>query len=401
MSDKVRIRFLAIVLAKPAFDVLIPNFERAYPDINVDVTYQAGNPDIEQVETIQLAAGTAPDLLWVDPSGSCGRLATICTLASAGDLVPMGGKPWLKSSAPEITAAAKHDGVLYAYTPIVSPLAIFTNDDLFKRLGLRIPRTFPQLLRVCRRAKAAGAVAFMFPGAGGAYGIFGQMFAIGTLYGKDNSWARKLREGKVTFAGTPGWHQALQHMLDMKNAGCFEPGFEGTTGDSARAQFEQGTGLMFSANAADRGVIDDADPQFAYTFHPFPSAAGAGQTSTMIRILSTLAVNAHVSTEARQAAQTFIDFIARPDQSALYARISGGLTQSQLLHGQVRPFMSDFAPVLARHKYVVNRPGTWGWSTASDVGKSLGNGAFNLLTGTGTIDDVLDAMDEAETKGPR
>ena len=131
MSDKVRIRFLAIVLAKPAFDVLIPNFERAYPDINVDVTYEAGNADIEQLETIQLAAGTAPDVLWVDPSGSCGRLGTVCTLASAGNLVPMGGKPWLKSSAPEIIAAAKHGGVLVAYTPIVSPLAIFTNDDLF------------------------------------------------------------------------------------------------------------------------------------------------------------------------------------------------------------------------------------------------------------------------------
>src|SRR5262249_40538008 len=119
-SDKVRIRFLALNLSQPAFDVLIPNFERAYPDIEVDVTYQAPLSRIFQLETIQLAAGTAPDVLWVEPASSCGGVGAVCTLASAGHLVPMGGKPWLKWSAPEVIAADKHDKVLFAYTPIVS-----------------------------------------------------------------------------------------------------------------------------------------------------------------------------------------------------------------------------------------------------------------------------------------
>jgi raffinose/stachyose/melibiose transport system substrate-binding protein len=313
----------------------------------------------------------------------------------------MGGKPWLKWSAPEVIAADKYGKVLVAYTPIVGAAAIFTNDDLFGKLDLRIPRTFPQLLGVCRQAKAAGTVAYMLPGADGAAGTLAQRLAIGTLYGKSNSWARKLRAGKVTFAGTAGWRQALQHLLDMKAAGCFEPGWEGTDGASARAQFAQGKSLMFATTSADKGVIDAADPQFAYTIHPNPSANAAGQTTTLIRILSTLAVNAHASPRARKAAQMFIDFVARPDQSALYAQISGGLTQSQLVHGQVHAFMSDFAPVLAQHKYVVNRPGTWGYNTTSDVNRALGAGAFNLLIGNGSIDDVLAAMDAAEKKGPR
>src|SRR5262249_56908280 len=109
------------------------------------------------------------------------------------DLAGRGGRPWLKGSAREVTAAEKHEKVLFAYTPIVSPASIFTNDDLFRKLGLSIPRTFPQLLRVCRQAKAAGTVAYMLPGGGGAAETLAQRFAIGTLYGKETSWARTQR----------------------------------------------------------------------------------------------------------------------------------------------------------------------------------------------------------------
>src|SRR5262249_46553070 len=175
--------------------------------------------------------------------------------------------------------------VLFAFTPIVDPSGIWTNDDLFRKLGLKIPRTFPQLLGLCRQAHAAGTVAYMTSSF-----VPVRQLALTTVYDKDKSWAGKLRAGAVTFAGTPGWRQALQHLLDMNGAGCFPPGVTGMSIDAARAQFVQGQSLMLSANAADKGVIDAADPQFAHTYHPWPSAAEPGQTTTVVRLLSTLGV---------------------------------------------------------------------------------------------------------------
>jgi hypothetical protein len=54
-------------------------------------------------------------------------------------------------------------------------------------------------------------------------------------------------------------------------------------------------------------------------------------------------VNARSSAQNQAAAQTFVDFIARPAQDALFARLSGGLTQYEFLKGQIPSFMSDFA----------------------------------------------------------
>src|SRR5262249_31043807 len=157
-----------------------------------------------------------------------------------------------------------------------SPFALFTNDDLFRKLGLTLPRTFPQLLRVCRQATAAGTAAFVSHG--GALRLV-ETLAIGTLYGRDKSWAGKLRAGKVTFAGTPGWRQALQHVVDMNSAGCFPPGATTAPSASVLAQFLQGRGLILPGNSADKGFIDAGDPHFAYSFHPLPNAADPGQAA--------------------------------------------------------------------------------------------------------------------------
>ncbi len=49
-----------------------------------------------------------------------------------------------------------------------------------------------------------------------------------------------------------------------------------------------------------------------------------------MHLSGSVSVNAHASAQAQAAAQTFVDFLARPEQNALYAKISGGLTQYEI-----------------------------------------------------------------------
>jgi raffinose/stachyose/melibiose transport system substrate-binding protein len=107
-------------------------------------------------------------------------------------------------------------------------------------------------------------------------------------------------------------------------------------------------------------------------------------------------VNAHASAQQQAAARAFIDFVARPKQTALYARTVGGLTQYQFLHGQIPGFMSEHAAAFAERRYVLNPIQSWG--TAS-INIALQN-AVGLLTGQRSIDDVLTAMDAAWEQGP-
>ena len=396
VSGQMSISMIANSTNQPGYDVLIANFERVYPNITVNITYASSTTVLYQLETIELAAGNAPDLLTTNPG--CGTLVSICTLAKSGYLAAMVKKPWVKWSLPLVTSLDKYGQGLFAFTPQVAPYAIFTNDGLFSKLGLKIPQTFSQLLDVCQKAKAAGTAAVILPGADStSVKTLLTDLAVATVYGKDKQWAGEQRAGTVTFDGSSGWHQALQEFIDMNNTGCFQPGAAGTSATSAYALFAQGQGLMVSTTTDQKGLIDAAGPQFTYTAHPFPGGTGPNQTTTYLHTGLSLGVNAHSSAQAQAAAQTFIDFIARPKQNALYAQTVGGLTQYEFLKSQIPHFMSDFATVFKEHEYA-NQP-TQAWWNAN-ISLAFQQDAIGLITGQSTIDSVLNAMDAAWKQGP-
>jgi raffinose/stachyose/melibiose transport system substrate-binding protein len=126
-----------------------------------------------------------------------------------------------------------------------------------------MPQTFPQLVDLCRQAKAAGTVALIWAGGNAvALSLFVQDLAVATVYGTDRRWTTKQKAGSVTFDGSTGWHQALQELIDMNGAGCFEPGVAGAVGTSGDAEFAQGQGLMMAGLPSDKGLIDAAGPRF-------------------------------------------------------------------------------------------------------------------------------------------
>jgi len=395
-NDAVTISMLANTIDQPGYDVLIPNFERAYPNIKVQVDY-ALSPILSQLETTELAAGNAPDVLTT--SSTCGASAiSVCILARSGYLVPLVKEPWAKRTLPLVTSLAKVGRNLYAYEPALGAEGISTNDDLFRRLGLKVPQTFSQLLSVCRKAKSAGTVAIVLSGASQPTVAFLlTAMAVATVYGKDKQWVSEQRAGKVTFAGSPGWRAALQEFIEMNDAGCFEPGVLGTTTASAQAQFAQGRGLMIPGLTSQLGEIRADNPSFKISAYPFPGGTGASQTRTFVNLDPSLSVNAHSSAQKQTAARAFIDFVARPKQNELYAAVNGGLTQYAFLKGQLPAFMSHYTGAFEHREYVVNPQSSW-WNPSVYV--TLQQDGIGLITGQLTVADVLDAMDAAWKLGP-
>jgi len=398
-SDTITIGMLMIVNTKPGWDLVIPNFERAYPNIKVDVTYEPAIAALYQVELTQLAAGNAPELLTTNHG--CGTPIAICTLAKAGHLAPMLNKQWARRNrAPSVlTSYGKYDQALVGFAPQVAPNGIFANDSLFKQLGLKVPETYTQLLDVCKKAKAAGTVGIILAGGATQTAVFLiEGLVVPMLYAKDKQWTRKLKAGKATFSGSSGWRRGLQRYIDMNNAGCFQPGATGvSSGAAAAALFAQGQGLMFLAVSSTEGTVAAANPQFRYSFRPLPSGASPTETTTVIGLSQSLSVNAHSSSGNQAAAQTFIDFVARPKQNELFARATGGLTEYEFLKGKPPAFMSSFAKILAEKKYVINPQSDW-WNASVTV--ALQQNQVGLITGQRTIDDILSAMDAAWKQGP-
>jgi raffinose/stachyose/melibiose transport system substrate-binding protein len=390
-SDQVTISMLFNTVSEPGWSVLISNFEHAYPNITVNITYLGTTP-LEQVEATELAGGTAPDLLFVTPG--CGMPVAVCVLAKAGDLAPMIKAPWAKRSLPLVTSVEKRDGALYAFQPIVTPHGVFTNDGLFAKLGLKVPQTFSQFLAVCKKTQADGTVAMVLPGKSPTT-VADMILGLATplVYAQGTHWTAGLKAGTVSFDGTAGWHQALQEFVDLNNAGCFEPGAAGNTDPL----FAQGKALMVVGVSSHKGDIEAAGAQFSFTFHPFPATTAPGQPQTFLELTPAVGVNAHSSAQNQAAAQTFVNFIARPKQNALYAQLTGGLTQYEFLKDQIPAFVSDFAPIFKDHQYVPAPSLSW-WNP--DVWAALSTDGIGLITGQETPDSILQAMDAAWNQGP-
>jgi raffinose/stachyose/melibiose transport system substrate-binding protein len=396
-SDQVTINMLGYG-GRFAWDVLVPNFERVYPNINVNVTLAPTLNALYQLETTQLGTGNGPDIITVWPG--CGTPISVCVLAKGGYLAPMLEVPWAKRSRsiPVATSASKYGQGLFVFSPTVVFKGIFTNDDMFKKLGVQVPQTFSQLLAVCAKAKAAGVTPMLLAANGS--GVVQQLIAhiaLTTVYAKDPHWGQELKDGKVTFAGTPGWRAALQEFVDMNSAGCFQPGPAALTTVAADTEFAQGQVLMYPILTGHYGGIVAGQPQFAYSQHPFPSGSAPNETVTLINLQMGPAVNAHSSPQNQAAAQTFINFLARPAQNALYAQLSGGVTPYQFVKGQLPAYLSSFAPVIKAHRYGVNPVETW-WN--ADVGNVLSQDGIGLITGQRSIDDILAEMDTAWKRGP-
>jgi raffinose/stachyose/melibiose transport system substrate-binding protein len=397
-QGNVTITFLTNGTTRQAYDVLVPNFERVYPNINVKVEYAATAADTARLITTRLASGNAPDVFVTWPG--CGTTISICKLAKAGDLARMVNRPWTRYSHPLSLSYSKYKSGLYSFSPGMTLDGLWTNDTLFSKLGLKVPQTFPQLLDTCRAAKAAGTIPVLAALQGSL--VIQQLaadIALTTVYAKGNQWAKKLEAGKVTFQGTPGWHQALQEIVDMKNAGCFQTGAAGLTSAAGDALFGQGRALMYVCLTSHKAAIDAAHPQIAYSQHPFPGPAGtaSSKTKVLLNLALSLTINAHASAEHRAAAQKFVDFVARPKQNVLFTQITGGISQSQLKQGELPGYLSSFAARFKNHEYGINPVETW-WN--ADVGDALTTYGTGLITGQTTVEDVLEAMDKGWQRGP-
>jgi raffinose/stachyose/melibiose transport system substrate-binding protein len=394
--DLVTLQMVSVTSQKAGYDVLIPNFERVYPNVDVQVTYTVNAPTLYQIETSELGAGSGPDIISTQPG--CASPVGVCELAKAGALAPMVRKPWVKRSLPIVTSLSKYGEALYAFVPTMDAAGMFTNDDLFKKLGLKVPQTLSQLLDVCKQASAHGTAAIVMNGAApNDVSLLLTNLAVPTVYAADKHWAAEQKAGKQTFAGSAGWQQALQAFVTLNNAGCFQPGMVGTSAPAARAEFAQGQGLIYPGLSDFKGQIDSDDPGFSYSFHPFPAGTSAGQTTTFVGPGVSLSVNAHSSATNQAAAQEFVDFIARPKQDALIAQALGSVTQYEFLKNQWPSYMSPLGSAVARGRWVISPPSYW-WN--ANVLVTLENDGIGLATGQTTVGGVLAAMDAAWNQGP-
>jgi raffinose/stachyose/melibiose transport system substrate-binding protein len=244
---------------------------------------------------------------------------------------------------------------------------------------------------LCSKIKAAGKIAIGEPGQAAV--ILPLESAASTVYASNPAWNQQRAAGQVTFAGTAGWQEALQHVADMNKAGCFQPGAAGTSVPASFQLVGSGQALMFIGPVDALGAIAPLAKGAKFAAFPLPGDTAAS-TRAMITYSDALAVSSSSSNKA--AATKFVDFVASPAEASILAKLTGTVSLPQAASGNLPAQLSAFTPYYKSNKVVSYAPD--GWPSGAPLNTAMLPDTSGLFTGQQTPESVLKAMDQQWAK---
>jgi raffinose/stachyose/melibiose transport system substrate-binding protein len=390
--DVVTLRALFPTTAQAGYQILVANFNRVYPDIHIDAQFLPSDT-LGQLLVTQVQAGNAPDIVHLQAGNL--NAASVWGLGSQGKLLDLSGRPWVKRIYPAARADVTWKGKVYAWPLAMGPFGVIYNADLFKQLGLKVPATFNEALAMCTKINAAGKIPFVQAwGASTTGSIVGRQRYSQYVYTVDPKWDQKRAAHQVTFLSSPLWRKALQSVIDMKNANCFQQGATGTSRAQQYAMFAQGQAVMSIVSAGEVTNVKTINPNIKIGWMNLPGESA--KTSTLVGPFS-LTIGGMASTTHPKEVKTFIDFMAREQQSTLFAKVASSIAPLDAKKKILPPEMKGLLPYFASGK--VTDAHDFQWPNARVYSEGYQLGVVGLVTGQLTIDDVLKKMDDLWDNG--
>ena len=191
---------------------------------------------------------------------------------------------------------------------------------------------------------------------------------------------------KTTFAGTKGWHQALQAVIDMNKAGCFQDGAAGAGFDALTNGASPGKVLgFFAPSGAAKSIMDAAGGHVKLVALGIPRP---GRRRTTCRSAPTSGWPATRRPRAPSSSTDFLKFSVSPGRGQEVRRRAGH-DPDRRRHQRRRPAAAVPAGGRPADEQAVPRLRRRQTGRTPKVYNALGTGVTGLLTGQKTIDDVL------------
>ena len=330
---------------------LARRFEATHQGVGVQLrTYNLD--DLNGRMALALSAGAPPDLLYTTPRGP--GLAAYVRAGQLTNLSPTGRKGgWAARLRPGLLVdynrlLAANSGVaghVYAVPYAMAAVGVLYNKALFRRLGLRAPRTLAELETINSRVKRAGLTPI---GLGNADGWVGDDWYLTLVNARTGPapLAPALRpDPRFSFQGRP-FRDAAAMLQRWVRSGYYTRGFDGLDAqDSMEAFFEGHTAMQLVSSTENGQILSLArENKTPVGIFPFPSTR-AGHP---IMPQSGYAGWAIPRASAHPAlAALFIDQALSPETAALL--LSHGLLPAHAVDRAAHasaPFQQDFLRAL-------------------------------------------------------
>ena len=223
-------------------------------------------------QTIELASSTPPDVFY---SWEGGRAAEIIKNGFAADLTPYYAKyGWEKKLVSAGVSLATFDGKKYFLPTELCASVVWYRKDLYEKLGLKVPKTWEELMANAEAGKAAGLWPFMlanqkkWPSQFMWSAILVNKFGLETYEGLINN--------KIPWTDSRAV-KTTRIMQDLAKKGMFEPSFNSIDVGPAMVPWTQGKALHWYQGSFNLGRFRGENPQCCVVpmdFFPMPAIDG-------------------------------------------------------------------------------------------------------------------------------
>ncbi|WP_412517280.1 extracellular solute-binding protein [Actinomadura madurae] len=376
---------------KDPLDTAAAEFEKANAGVKVTVKK---TPYVQYSETLrrQLSGNQVPDVARM--LLGYGDAGNVLVLADKGLVADLGGAPWTNLVTGPGAAVSKKGDKIYALPVDATSIGVFHNPETFEKRDLRVPKTFRDVLAICRETAGSGTAAFAFGAQQGSAMARWAVFALAasTVFADNPRAGEQRLKGEITFAGTPGWRQAIERFATMKDEGCFDRNATGVSQDAAARSLGQGKALMAIAPTATMPLFAAGDPKARLAMFAF----AGGDDPSAVRVPSAPVSGLAVPKKAanRELARRFLDFYA--ENRVRYSEIDDSVPG--IPAGKDDPGVPDYGtaltPYLTAGRTAPIMDQNW---PNPEVGTRLDSGITKLLLGQESPEGVLKGMDSAWT----
>lgn len=286
-------------------DEIFEEFAKENPDIELEFEKLFGEAYHQKVRALA-AAGDLPDVIYMWPGG---RSAELTKNELVQDLYPFLGKD--KKKYVETAVAPQMDGKLFELPIAVTAThMMYANTKLLKELGLKMPKTYKDLLAMVPAAKEANVSLIIMPNKA-SWVMQSCLFSaiVGRTAGAD--WAT----GSNLSFNDKGFVDALSIIQELYTSGAFPASSISLDYGDGPNLFAEGKGLFmidgdWRVNALVPLMDDEAQEDIELTVFPKIAGQVGPKASTSIVPATGFGMNANLDGEEAEAAWKLISFFA-------------------------------------------------------------------------------------------
>lgn len=293
--------------AKEVMTKLIKKFEDENPNIKINYSVP---PDSKTVLITRIATNEMPDILNSFPAEDFYK-----NFFDEGLLLDLTNEPFINNVSDSMLSLSAYNGKQFALPMTLSAYGIYYRTDIFEKYNITPPKTYPELIEVCKQLKAAGITPFTF-GDKNVGGIAQRQERLIGVINKDSSTEFK-KIATDDLNDSPTLRKFGEVLLELEEYG---PADSLAIDDpTATSQIVNGEVAMLISGTWMLKTMQTGDPNIKVSLIPFPNPVG--ETEIPINIDTSYSISS--STKHKPEALAFLNFLSQTENAQIYCDAEG------------------------------------------------------------------------------